>query len=200
MQPKIINAVNTEELWQIIGGDMKDTGMPFQYAAVIRQGNRMVSLNIDLDLGGGFEGGYQFTTLSTPIPVTYTILSVPINKHNEFRFALHHEDFIDKIGKFFGMEDVVIGYPEFDNAIIVKTNDIVRVKEIFADKRLRDFFQALGNFTLHITHSGSKEEGKAYLELEFDRAITDVAELRKIFEVFIAVTDSIDSKTLHLQY
>ena len=101
---KLITANNIDEVWPQITEDLKDN--EFDYSVIISIQNRKVYLDIDVDPGGGFEGGYQTTTLRSRL-----------ENVGEFRFALHHQGLLDEIGKFFGMEDIETAYLEFDGAL-----------------------------------------------------------------------------------
>ena len=84
-------------------------------------------------------------------------------------------------GKFFGMEDIEIGFGEFDDKLIIKTNDQLRIREIFSDDAVRAVFQSLTDFTFGITHhhSSGTVHDKPFLELQIEVGITDPARLRE---------------------
>jgi hypothetical protein len=182
-QIKIISGNNEDEIWQQVSADFAADDELLEYNVVLNQASRKVSLDIDIDPGGGFESGYE-----------YTRLSAEIQQKNDFRFSIHHEGFVDKMGKLLGMEDVLTGYKEFDEKLIVKTNDAEKVKSIFSDINARNVFQSLADFTLHITHHHIKDdkEKEPFLELEIQRAITDAEELRKIYHAYFEILSLID--------
>ncbi len=180
---KTISGSSEAEIWQQVTADFAANEDLLEYNAFLHQADRAIALDIDIDPGGGFESGYEFTR--------FTAL---IQKKNDFRFSIYHEGFINKVGKFFGMEDVITGYPEFDEALIVKTNDAEKVKTFFSDPTVRATFQAMTDFTLHITHHHPKdgETSDTYLELEIQVGITNVAELQNIYHAFWEVLVLID--------
>jgi hypothetical protein len=169
---KIISGSTAEEIGKQLAQDIQGEEL-IGYHAVLRQdGLPDILLDIEVDLGGGFEGGYEWTRLSAPVQV-----------RDDFRFALHHESFLDKAGKLLGLEDKVIGYADFDKEFIIKTSDEAKVKTVFEDTSVRSFFQSLEAFNLHIVHA----EGAARLELEMERAITDAAALQATYQAFTSV-------------
>lgn len=180
---KIISGNSIEEIWQQIDADFTTTPDLFEYNAVIEQQGRSVMLDIDIDLGGGFEGGYALTRFVANL-----------KRFDHFRFALHRQDFIDGIGKFLGMEDVVLGYPEFDKKIIVKTNDADRLKDVLADDSVRERILSFDEFNMHIGHhhSSNTEVESAFLELRIDDGITEVPKLREIYTAFMLVLSKVD--------
>ncbi|MBC7915319.1 MAG: hypothetical protein H7Y07_14485, partial [Pyrinomonadaceae bacterium] len=180
---KIISGNSLEEIWQQIEADFTTTPDLFEYNAVIEQQGRSVMLDIDIDLGGGFEGGYALTRFVANLKC-----------FDSFRFALHRQDFIDGIGKFLGMEDVVLGYPEFDKKIVVKTNEADRLKDVLADDSVRKLILSFDEFNMHIGHhySSNTEVESAFLELRIDDGITDVLKLREIYAAFMLVLSKVD--------
>ena len=86
--------------------------MPFQHSLTLQQGEGQVLLEIDIDPGGGFESGYATTRFSAPVQLA-----------TDFAFTIHPEGFLADFAKLFGLQDEVIGYPEFDKKVIIKTNE-----------------------------------------------------------------------------
>ena len=180
---KQISGSTTDDIWQQVSDDLSGQEI-YDYNVFLVQDGRKVELVIDIDLGGGFEGGYEFTSFKAPVA-----------PEHDFRFALHHQDFIDTVEKFFGMEDVVIGYPEFDEALIIKTNDRERTRRIFSDVNVREIFQSLRWFALHLTHhhvAGQKEK-EPFLELTIEEGVIDPEVLRNLYDAFYKVVSGIEA-------
>ncbi|MBN1570112.1 MAG: hypothetical protein JXA73_19875 [Acidobacteria bacterium] len=55
--------------------------------------------------------------------VTYTRMRAPYVNTDGFRFAVYRKNIFSGIGKFFGMQDIEVGDPEFDRDFILKAND-----------------------------------------------------------------------------
>jgi hypothetical protein len=179
METKMIAANNEETVWKKITADLSVENPPLQYQVLIYHDDKKILLDIDIDPGGGFESGYESTTLTATV-----------HNLNGYKFAVHHEDFLDVVGKFFGMQDVEIGYPEFDKDIIVKTNDTERTKHIFLDEEVRKTFQSLTGFTFNTITKHTEED---HLEFTIDKGMLDTAELRKIYTAFVSVLSSIEA-------
>ena len=167
---KVIKGETPEAMWQQVRKDFEGEDL-LGYHVLLDNGNTVVELDVDIDLGGGFEGGYEITRFISRLPGT-----------NDFKFALHKEDFLDEIGKFFGMQDIKLGYDDFDKHVVVKTNDEARTKQLFADEQLRSFVLAIeDDFTLSLSTSHLEK----VLALEIEKGITDVAFLQKIYGWFV---------------
>lgn len=180
---KVISGDNLDEIWRQLAADIDSNGLLLQYNSLIDHLNKKIFLEIDIDPGGGFESGYQTTKFSSRI-----------QNSTHFEFAIHHQGFIDEIGKFFGMQDVITGFPEFDKKVIVKTNDEAKVISIFSDEKIRNVFKDLTDFVFHTTFNitpRSDSEGN-FIELNIEDGITDPIMLREIYEGFYLVLIAID--------
>ncbi len=181
-EEKIIKGATEDEIWQQVTADLNKETDLLEYSVTIEQANRRILLDIDIDLGGGFEGGYESTMMRAPLKIA-----------EDFRFVVHHQGFIDEIGKFFGMQDVVIGYDELDKKLIIKANDAAKVKALFTDSLVRKVFQSFDDFTLGIImHHISAEEKAPFLEFYNNTAITNPVELREIYNAFYKVLILLD--------
>lgn len=184
MEDKIVIAGNSEaEVWTQIEAGLQAEQDLLLYSAAITQAGKPINLYIDIDLGGGFEGGSENTQLSAPLNITPA-----------FKFAVHDKDFLDSIGKFFGLEDVYTGYPDFDEHVIIKTNHEGKVRDLFADAALREVFTRLEDFDFDIhTHTvEGMDEEQPFLELNINRGITDAAILKPIYSAFVKVLTELE--------
>ena len=182
-EARVISGTSLDEVWKQIDEDFSQYQEVYEYNAIIEQQGRSVTLDIDIDLGGGFEGGYALTRFMSPL-----------KSFDDFRFSLHRQDLLDGIGKLFGMEDIKIGSPEFDKNIVIKSNHPDRIKDILSSTQIREVIQSLPNFEFHIGHhhSSHTEVESAFLELRIDEGITDTARLRLIYGAFILVLEKVD--------
>ncbi len=173
---KIINSENPDEIWKQIDEDLKTN--EFSYSIIINYQNSKIFFNIEVDPGGGFEGGFQTTTFRSQV-----------EHAGDFKFAIHHQGFLDEIGKFFGMQDIETGYPEFDEKVVVKSNDEEKVKSFFSEAQVRAAFKDLSDFTFHITkhHIDETENQADFLELNIEEAVVDITILRSLFNAFCSV-------------
>ena len=173
---KVIKGETPDAMWQQVRTNFEGEDL-LGYHVLLDNGNTVVELDVDIDLGGGFEGGYEITRFISRLPGT-----------NDSKFALHKEDFLDEIGKFFGMQDIKLGYDDFDKHVVVKTNDEARTKQLFADEQLRSFVLAIeDDFTLSLSTSHMEK----VLALEIEKGITDVTFLQKIYGWFVQLLNEV---------
>jgi len=172
---KIIKGNSEQEVWSEIEKDLNIDEVD-HYQVLIKQGDKNIEFIVDIDLGGGFEGGSQYAMLRSPIVVK-----------NDFKFAIHNEDFIDEVGKFFGMQDVETGYEELDKHLVIKTNDENKARRIFASDTVRNILIALDSFHCGIhthTNNGAKQH---FLELYIDENVDDLLVLKSLYKVFYSL-------------
>jgi hypothetical protein len=176
-QKKVISGNNDADIWQQINSDFS-AGIPHDYHVEIQYNNRNIELHVVSSPGGNEEGGYEYTTLRSSVNATH-----------DFEFLIQPEDFLNRLGKFFGGQDVVLGYPEFDKNVLVKTNNPERLKNLFADEETRALFVALSGYSFGITTS--KDNDKKELELHIQRLIA-VEDLRYAFDAFTRALDLLE--------
>lgn len=176
--------------WSEISKPLNASPIPLKFEATLKHPKNPINIIVDIDPGGGFEGGYELTSLTAAVPIQFTSLSAPLDKDEEFTFSVHDEGLLDRVGKFFGMQDLKTGDKDFDDSLIVKTNNLEKTKEIFSDPEIRAAFQPLKYFSLQIENS-SNEEGGRTLEFLMDKAETKPDELKKIVLAFSGILDQL---------
>lgn len=176
-EEKIISAANEEQLWQEVAADFKINPDPLEYHAVLEQRERRVILDIFNNHAVGFEA------------IAYTTFSAYLYGRDNFRFSIYNEGFTEEIGKFFGMQDFILGYREFDERFIIKTNNEQKLSNLFADTNVRSVLISLPDLSFGIVEYTLEDaDGKVpFLELKIEKAITDPRELRRIYEAFFSV-------------
>lgn len=174
---------DTEDtLWQQVAEDMRQQGEILTYTAELILQGRSIFLDIDVDLGGGFESGYETTKFLAPLAA-----------HPTLRFHLHPEDWVSEIGKLLGMEDVELGFPRLDKAYIVKTNQPETLKALFANEAIRATLRKFADCDLRIvTHHENGQETTS-LSLWYETALTDPATLREIYHVMYTLAEQIEN-------
>ena len=63
----IVSGNTEEEIWQQINEQFTNNPEPLEYAVVVLQATKKIAIDIDIDLGGGFESGYETTTFTSPV-------------------------------------------------------------------------------------------------------------------------------------
>jgi len=180
---KIITADTSTEIWQQVRSDFNAENDWLLYNATIKYVGKEILLTIDIDPGGGFEGGFATTSFRSRLA-----------EDPGFHFAVHHQGFLDEIGKFLGFQDVETGYPEFDKQVMVKTDNENLTRLLFADPQARTVFQSLSQFNCSIRENKSGDTTDSYyLELYVEEAITDIPLLANIYDAFLQILTTLEN-------
>jgi hypothetical protein len=70
-----------------------------------------------------------------------------------FRFTVYRKGFFSDLGKLLGMQDIEVGEPEFDEAFIIEGNDEERVRDLFANAKIRQMIQDQPQIQLEVKDS-----------------------------------------------
>jgi hypothetical protein len=181
-EEKLISAPNTELLWEAVISDFKVDPDPVEYHSVLNLNDRRIILDIVNNHAVGFEA------------LAVTNFNSYLFNRNSFKFNIHNEGFTDEIGKLFGMQDVTLGFKDFDERFIIKTNDESKVNALFQDANVRNVLTKLPKLSFGIVEYELEEgDGKApFLELKIERAVNDPLLLKSIFEAFYSVLELVE--------
>ena len=73
--------------------------------------------------------------------VPYLRMRAPYINKDGFRFTIYDGGIFDSIGKLFGLQDIVVGYPEMDARYIIQGNNDEKVKQLCSNPALRQLIQ-----------------------------------------------------------
>ncbi|WBA41757.1 hypothetical protein [Hymenobacter canadensis] len=128
-------------LWQQVAADMIRQSDLLEYTANLHQNGYQMQLSLDIDLGGGFEGGYETTTFRAVVPGQPTL-----------HFTLHEQDWVHELGKLLGLQDVELSDPDLDSAYIMTTNNPDQLRALlFADPAVRQTLLRYQELRLDLT-------------------------------------------------
>ena len=181
---RTFSADSETALWEQVTADLNRQPDLFDYQADLCQPPYRVRLALDIDLGGGFEGGYELTTLTAAVP-----------GQPELHFALHEQDWVHEIGKLLGLEDVELGYADLDQAFIITTNNANALRLLLADPAIHDTL--LQHPTARFTLAPASEEAGAPVLLTFseDRAVLEPEQLRALYHMLLRVLQQLAPQT-----
>jgi hypothetical protein len=151
--------------------------------------------------GGWFKGDgvvYQhgewelvldtYTVRNDKSSTTYTRLRAPFVNKDGLYFKIYRTGFFSSMGKFFGMEDLEVGNPFFDESFVIKGNNQKKLIQLLSDRQLKDLMHDQSRILLEIRD----DEGwfgtnfpDGVDELYFSRVgvMRDVNELKALFEL-----------------
>jgi len=137
-----------------------------------------------------------YTQSSGKSSTTYTRIRAPYINKDDFRFKIYRSGFFSKIGKTFGMQDIPIGDPNFDEDFIIKGNDEDKLKELFSNDKIRELISAQNRVHFEI----KDDEGRFGTkfpddvdELYFQSigVIKDIERLKNLYMLFALVLNKL---------
>lgn len=137
-----------------------------------------------------------YTVSSGKSSTTYTRMRAPYVNKDGFKFKIYREGIFSELGKFLGMEDIEIGYPEFDANFIIKGNNKNKVKELFSNAQLQELIGFQPRLHLEVKDDegwfGTEfPEGVDELYFQVVGVIKDMELLESLFELFSKVLDNL---------
>ncbi|SET81176.1 hypothetical protein [Hymenobacter actinosclerus] len=172
-------------LWAQVAADMARQPDLFDYRADLCQPPYCVHLVLDIDLGGGFEGGYELTTLRAVVPGQPAL-----------RFALHEQDWVHEIGKLLGLQDVELGYAELDRTFIISTNDANALRQLLADPAVHQALLRYPAARFTLAPDSEAPEAPLLLSFSLERAVVEPEQLRELYQLLLRVLQQLAPQPL----
>lgn len=118
-----------------------------------------------------------------------TRIRAPYVNKDGFRFTIYRKGIFSGIKKLFGMQDIEVGYPEFDEKFIIKGNNEDKVKSLFSNLRIRELIQAQPSIYFEVKDdegwfSESFPDGVDELYFMVPEEIRDISRLESLYELF----------------
>ena len=141
-----------------------------------------------------FDYYTYYSSGKTTLSRTYTRVIIPYKSLDPFNFHIYKDEFILKIAKMFGFQDVKIGKESFDKKFIVKTNNEQKLKNIFCDNNLLEQIENFDKISLLISKDyGIWEEplpeNEYQLSFALEYHVKDLETLHKIKDLAIQFLD-----------
>jgi hypothetical protein len=118
-----------------------------------------------------------------------TRMRAPYVNADNFRFKIYRKGFFSNLGELLGMQDVQVGYPDFDDAFVIKGTSEAKLVSLFANEKIRQLIQAQPSISLEVrddegwfgTHF---PEGVDELRFQVMGVIKDIERLTQLFDLF----------------
>lgn len=125
-----------------------------------------------------------------------TRVIAPITLKDNFKFEIYREGFVRKIEKLFGAQDIEIGYPDFDKAFTIKSNNESKIKTLLRNKEIRNLISSQTEVNIQISNYQGiweKELPENEFELSYfiDDEIKDIETLKSLLELFKLILDDL---------
>jgi hypothetical protein len=146
----------------------------------------VVPWTVTLDLGYSQDDAESRTTR----------IRAPCVNPDGFRFKIFRRSVLSDLGRLLGMQDIAVGDLDFDEAFVIKGNSEEKVRDLFANARIRMMIQDQPEVRLEVKDSegwfGPRfPDDVDELHFEVLGVIKDVEPLRALFDLFAAVLDQL---------
>lgn len=126
--------------------------------------------------------------------IVFTRMRAPYVNPDGFRFKLYRAGPFSALGALLGMQAVEVGDPEFDAAIVLKTEDEGRARALFADPKTRALVVAQPKVLLEVKDDegwfGAKfPENVDCLRFQAGGVIKDAERWKSLFALFPALLE-----------
>lgn len=133
-----------------------------------------------------------YTVSTGKSSITYTRMRAPFINRDGFYFKIYRSGLFTELGKLLGMEDINIGYEEFDEDFVIKSNYADKVTRLLSSQKLRSLIEAHPAFNLEIKDDEGFffkhfPEGVDELYFTVTGVIKDVDRLKELYEIFAEV-------------
>ncbi len=135
-----------------------------------------------------------YTVSTGKSSTTYTRMRAPYVNKDGFRFKIYRKGMFSEIGKFFGGQDVEVGFAKFDEDFIIKGNDEQKLRTLFANSKIRQLIEYQPNIRLEIKDdegwfAKSFPEGVDELYFCVVGVVKDIDLLKALFDLYAEVLD-----------
>jgi hypothetical protein len=122
---------------------------------------------------------------------TFTRMRAPYVNPDGFRFNIYRPGIFSHIGKWLGMQDVAVGYPQFDEDFIIKGNDEAKLRRLFANATIRELIDAQPSINFSVRDDDNKFWSGRNFPADVDElyfrvtgVIKDVDRLKLLYDLF----------------
>jgi hypothetical protein len=168
---------------------------------------RQLSVDIGAEfIEGGFWKGNKVQAHVGPWTVTSdlgysrddaesrtTQIRAPYANPDGFQFKIFRRSVLSDLGKLLGMQDIAVGDPYFDEEFVIKGNSEDKVRDLFANPKIRKLIQAQSKIRLEVKDSEGWLFPEDVDELHFEvvGVIKEVERLKALFDLFATVLDEL---------
>jgi len=130
------------------------------------------------------------------VVIIFTRMRAPFVNPSRFRFRVYRKSIFSGIGKLFGMQDITVNDPPFDDDFIVQGSDEFRVRQLLSSPKLRELISAQKDISFEVKDDegwfGTKfPDGVDELYFAVAGVIKDVDRLKLLYDLFAETLDEL---------
>jgi len=128
--------------------------------------------------------------------IIFTRLRAPFVNPSGFRFKVERRNVFSDVAKWFGAQDVTVGYEPFDHDFVIKGTDERLLRELFADALLRELLEKQPKVRFSVKDdegwfAKKFPEGVDELCYEAVGIIKDIERLKALYDLFAETLDQL---------
>lgn len=133
-----------------------------------------------------------YTVSTGKSSTTYTRMRAPYINPEGFRFKIYNAGIFTDIGKWFGMQDINIGVPHFDDCYVIKGNNEDKVKQLLSNESIRELLEIQPSVHFEVKDDEGMfgpefPEGVDELYFQVMGVVKDVERLKNLYNLFIEI-------------
>jgi hypothetical protein len=137
---------------------------------------------------------YAVSTGKTTI--VFTRMRAPYVNKDGLRFKIYRRGLLSNLGKIFGMQDIEVGFSDFDDEFIIQGNNPDQIRRLLASPVIRQLIQAQPSITLEVKDDEgwfgeSFPEGVDELHFQVVGIIKEIDRLKALYELFGVVLNDL---------
>jgi len=138
-----------------------------------------------------------YTVSTGKSTITYTRMRAPYLTADGFHFTVYRQGVFSTIGKWFGMQDVTVGYEDFDRDFIIKGNDEEKLRQLFSNQSVRELIAVQPEIHFSVENNDGNVWTKMFpagvdeLKFEVVGVIKDLERLKLLYELFAETLDEL---------
>lgn len=136
----------------------------------------------------------NFVVSTGSTTVTYTRFRAAYVYRDNFTFRIFRRSIIHDISKKFGLQDIEVGYKDFDRDFIIQGNDTRKLEMLFAHDRIRDLISRQKHIELKIKEDEGifKNKYPAGINELYFHALGVIKDLDRLYNIYDLFTELLD--------
>jgi hypothetical protein len=178
-----------DEIWQqfaaAVGGNFAEGGFLSGSKVEASHGQWIVTLD-------------TYTVSTGKSAVIFTRMRAPYVNPDGFRFNIYRRGIFSELGKRLGMQDVTVGYPQFDDDFIIKGSGESGLRRLFANAKIRELIAAQPDINFSVQDDAQRfwggrnfPPGVDELYFQVVGVIKDVDRLKLLYDLFSETLDEL---------
>jgi hypothetical protein len=137
-----------------------------------------------------------YTVSTSTTTAGFTRMRAPFVNPDGFRFNIYRKSVFSGLGKLFGMQDIAIGDPPFDDDFIIQATDEAGIRSLLASTSIRDLLSKQMDVRFSVQDDegwfGTKfPDGVDELLYAVPGVIKDIERLRLLYDLFAETLDEL---------